>query len=62
MTTKTILPDLVVRGAVIAHDGTTYPSDNERRPCVKLHADHLLDDDVLRLRNWLNDYLGHHTK
>jgi hypothetical protein len=38
--------------------------DVERRsepPQVNLHTlDNLLYDDVLRLRNWLTDWLGHH--
>ena len=62
MTTKTILPDLVVRGSVIAaHDSTTFQADGSCRPLVKLPADSLIGDEVGLLRNWLSDWLGHHS-
>lgn len=51
---------------VIAKD-VSYQSENGRVPQLDLShdigagGDHQLDhDEVLRLRNWLNDWLGHH--
>ena len=62
MATKQPLPRLtyMVNGdaAVAAVDLVT---DRWSEPAVGLHDSRLDYDAALRLRNWLSDWLGHHT-
>jgi hypothetical protein len=65
MTIKTIMPDFKLRRAdsdgnylvtKAAHD----LAGDYANPCLELSAGSLTYGEVEMLRNWLNDWLGHH--